>query len=465
MNYTYICAIILLSLKDVCYDIFWYIVLFLITYITLLYLYCWYYDIDIIEEIIELDTENKNILKYDSFDNIFSKYKSEEKYVMPEDSDDEENISVSFSDIKFSKEKEIKKEEDSNKNFNTVPLKDIINKDKIENINDLLEIAKYYEENILKSNDTLEILNNNKIYKYGEKYYTINLEVVHNIKGSLIKLKKMVGLTVIKNEIIDLILYYLMNFIPNNNMLHMTLEGPPGCGKTKLAKIISQILNKMDILSSDKIVYAKSTDLIAEYVGQTGQKTQKVINSALGGVLFIDEAYGIGNSRGREHNFGAECINVLNQNLSDNKNKFICIIAGYPNELDEMFFSINPGLKRRFPFKFTIEGYTYQELMKIFIQKVYKLKWKIDSEIDLDKFFSENYKQFKYFGGDIDTLIQNIKYSNSRRIICNKEINYITAEDLNNALNKLKNSRKENTKKSKNKKDFYNMMKKIKNIL
>ena len=90
--------------------------------------------------------------------------------------------------------------------------------------------------------------------------------------------------------------------------------------------------------------------------------------------------------------------------------------------------------------------------MKIFIQKVYKLKWKIDSEIDLDKFFNENYKEFKFFGGDIDTLIQNIKYSNSRRISCNKENDYITAEDLKNALDKLKNSRKENTKKSKNKK-------------
>ena len=272
----------------------------------------------------------------------------------------------------------------------------------------------------------------------------------------------MIGLETIKNDIIDLILYYLTTEENNNNMMHMTLEGPPGCGKTKLARIFSQLLNKMEILTSDKIVYAKSTDLIAEYVGQTGSKTQKVINSALGGILFIDEAYALGATKGREYNFGAECINVINQNLSDNKNKFICIVAGYPDELDEMFFSFNPGLKRRFPFKFIITDYTYQELMKIFIQKVYKLGLKIDSDIDLETFFKENYKQFKFFGGDIETLLQNIKYSNSRRTICSINNNkVITMEDLNNGLEKLKNSRKENKTKKNRGNKIYDLIKKI----
>ncbi len=272
----------------------------------------------------------------------------------------------------------------------------------------------------------------------------------------------MIGLENVKNDIIDLILYYLTNEENNNNMMHMTLEGPPGCGKTKLARIISQLLNKLEILHSDKVVYAKSTDLIAEYVGQTGLKTQKVINSAFGGILFIDEAYALGTATGKEYNYGSECINVLNQNLSDNKNKFICIIAGYPDELDEMFFSFNPGLKRRFPFKFIITDYTYQELMKIFIQKVYKFNLKIDSDIDLEAFFKDNYKQFKFFGGDIETLLQNIKYSNSRRTICSINNNkVITMEDLNNGLEKLKNSRKENKNKKSRGNKIYDLIKKL----
>ena len=468
MNYTYLAVILLLSFKDIYYDIFLYFIIFFVTFVTLSYLYIWFYEIDIYDEMLYYDNiiyDNDSNSKLDNFDLFFPKIDTFKKYTLPDDSDDDDNISISLSDIKYVKEtKEIQKtnNDEIKEKFNIVSLKTIINKEQIDSINDLIKIADYYEENIFKKNIYTEYIDEKKLYKYGDEYYTINLEKVNKIKSPLIKLKKMVGLTNIKNEIIDLVLYYLTNYVKNNNMLHMTLEGPPGCGKTKLAKIISQIMNKMEILNSDKIVYAKSTDLIAEYVGQTGPKTQKVINSALGGVLFIDEAYGLGNSRGREHNFGAECINVLNQNLSDNKNKFICIIAGYPDELEEMFFSVNPGLKRRFPFKFTINGYTYQELLKIFIQKIYKLKWKIDSTIDLEQFFKDNYKEFKFFGGDIDTLIQNIKYANSRRIICDSgDDKLIELEDLNNGLEKLKSGRKENKSKDNKNNKFYNLLKKI----
>jgi SpoVK/Ycf46/Vps4 family AAA+-type ATPase len=450
MNYPYLVAIFILTLKELYFDIFLYFIIFFILFVVVFYLYCWYYNIEIYDEFLftDLIIENDN--------NKLNFYK---KLSLPEDSDkdSEDDNSISLSDIKYIKKIEVKDKFD--KNIKIIYLKEIIEKDNIENLNDLIKIANFYEEKYLNIYTNF----NKKLYQYNDDYFTINLEKVYKIKKPLIKLKKMVGLENIKNDIIDLILHYLVTFEVNNTMLHITLEGPPGCGKTKLAKIISQLLNKFEILSSDKIVYAKSTDLIAEYVGQTGSKTQKVINSALGGILFIDEAYTIGNTNSREHNFGAECINVLNQNLSDNKNKFICIIAGYPDELDEMFFSFNPGLKRRFPFKFTITGYTFQELMKIFIQKVYKLGLKINCDIDVENFFKENYKEFKFFGGDIDTFLQNIKYANSRRTICNLDEKVISIEDFNKGFEKLKNIRKENKNiKNKNKnKKIYNLIKKL----
>jgi SpoVK/Ycf46/Vps4 family AAA+-type ATPase len=439
----------ILALKELYFDIFLYLVIFFILFAVVFYISCWYFDIDFDDELLFADL---------LMENDYNKFNFYKKLSLPEDSDkeSEDDYSISLSDIKYIKEK-IEVKDKFDKNIKIIYLKEIIEKDNIENINDLIKIANYYEEKYLNVYTKF----NKKLYQYNDDYFTINLEKVYNIKKPLIKLKKMVGLETIKNDIIDLILHYLITFEVNNTMLHMTLEGPPGCGKTKLAKIISQLLNKIDILSSDKIVYAKSTDLIAEYVGQTGTKTQKVINSALGGVLFIDEAYAIGSTNGKEYNFGAECINVLNQNLSDNKNKFICIIAGYPDELDEMFFSFNPGLKRRFPFKFTITGYTYQELMKIFIQKVYKLGLKIDSDIDVESFFKENYKEFKFFGGDIDIFLQNIKYANSRRTICNLNEKVITIEDFNKGFEKLKNSRKENENIKKKNKKIYNLIKKL----
>jgi SpoVK/Ycf46/Vps4 family AAA+-type ATPase len=390
-------------------------------------------------------------LKY--FNEIYKKpdFKNTELY----DSDDEIDISVCLSDLKCDN---TQSKTESDKKIITI--QDMINKENITDINDLITLGNYYEKNLINKKEK-EITKDN-LYKYGEYYYTINLEKICNIKGPLIKLKKMIGLTKIKNEIIDMLLYYLTNYeIENNNMLHMTLEGKAGCGKTKLAKIITKIMSKMGILESDKIIFAKSIDLIGEYVGQTGPKTQNVINKALGGVLFIDEAYALGSSKGLEHNFSLECINVLNQNLSDNKNKFICIIAGYPNELNEMFFSANSGLERRFPFRFTIEGYTEDELLQIFINKIHKLKWKINKDVDLKTFFKLNYKKFKYYGGDIDTFIQNIKYSYSRRNIGlkYKKNVVINNNDINNAFEKFNETRK-NKKNKKNK----NVIKKIKKI-
>ena len=282
-----------------------------------------------------------------------------------------------------------------------------------------------------------------ELYKIGDVYYTINLEKVYNMRGHLIKLKKMIGLDNIKNEIIDMILYYLMEFEKkNNNMLHMTLEGSPGCGKTKLAKIISKLLGAMGILDNNKVVYARRTDMIGQYLGQTGQKTQQVINSALGGVLFIDEAYSLGSSK--KDIYSKECLDILNQNLSDNKKKLVCIIAGYPEELENYFFSSNPGLTRRFPFRFKIIDYTSLELCNIFINKINKLEWKLENTLKIEDFFKDNVEHFKFFGGDIDTFIQDIKYSHSRRVVCSHPSNFriIIKKDIGNAFDKFKNRRK-----------------------
>ena len=221
-------------------------------------------------------------------------------------------------------------------------------------------------------------------YELNGKKYSLNLKMLNELLPSLYKLQAMIGLESVKNSIIDMILYYLQNFErSNNSMLHTVIEGPPGVGKTELGKIFAEIYAGLGIIESNKVKVVRRTDLIGEYLGHTAHRTQEAIDEANGGVLFIDEAYALGNEEKRD-SFAKECIDTLNQNLSENKKKFICIIAGYPDELDKCFFSYNPGLKRRFPFRYQIDSYSYEELMDIFLKKISDSRWKINDD-DLPK--------------------------------------------------------------------------------
>ena len=160
---------------------------------------------------------------------------------------------------------------------------------------------------------------------------------------------------------------------------------------------------------------------------------QKVIDSCAGGVMFIDEAYSLGSGDGRDI-YSKECIDTINQNLTENKNKFICIIAGYKDDLNDCFFSMNKGLNRRFTIRYSIEGYDGKELFKIFKKIVKENKWEISKKATF-KFFETNKDNFPFYGGDMETLFFNCKLVHGRRIF-GKDLNLkkiITDDDIKNA--------------------------------
>ena len=179
----------------------------------------------------------------------------------------------------------------------------------------------------------------------------------------------------------------------------------------------------------------------------SAQKTQRIIDEASGGVLFIDEAYSLGNQEKRD-SFAKECIDTLNQNLSENKRNFICIIAGYSDELDKCFFSVNPGLRRRFPFKYTIKSYNSLELKKIFVKMIHDLKWKIDGKFmhNLIHFFKVNHTKFTNYAGDMETLILSCKFYHSRRVFGKniKEKRILTESDIRGGLKTFLKNKKYN---------------------
>lgn len=348
--------------------------------------------------------------------------------------------------------------------------------EKIADIGDLIDIAEKYkdmvnssikkrEKNTKKKQKKNKLITNENLnatgyYEYDGKKFPINLETIVKLSVPLKRLLKMVGMEKVKNDIFDMIIYYLQGFEnKNNNMLHSVIEGPPGVGKTKLGKILSGVYCALGIIESNKFKYVKATDLIGEHVGATKHMTQNVIDEANGGVLFIDEAYALSTSDNKDP-YGKECIDTINFNLSENKKKLIVIIAGYPDHLDKYFFSFNPGLARRFPFKFRIDAYSSEELKEIFIDKLRKFGWKFNYSVTMEKlssFFKTNEKEFPNFGGDIENFFKSCQLAHSKRMI-GKNPNQrkkFDIDDIKQGLEKFKKNKRIDDTKSQIWKDMF----------
>ena len=292
-----------------------------------------------------------------------------------------------------------------------------------------------------KINIKVEINNLNDLIALTDKYplkfnieYNINMEAIHNIKNPIIKLNNMIGMNKLKESILDQIIYFIQDLhISDNNegdFMHTVIAGPPGTGKTEIAKIMGEIFSNLGILKKKSFKKVTRSDLIAGYLGQTALKTREVIKECLGGVLFIDEAYALGNPEKRDI-FAKECIDTLCEALSEHKNNLMVIVAGYENDLNKCFFSYNKGLDSRFTWRFTTNDYNAKELNLIFNKKICDISWK--NESFKHSWFENKMKFFSYYGRDMETLLAKVKIAHSRRVFClpNETKKNLTLEDLN----------------------------------
>ncbi|MFD0711648.1 AAA family ATPase [Paenibacillus sp. GCM10027626] len=147
-----------------------------------------------------------------------------------------------------------------------------------------------------------------------------------------------------------------------SHVYHMIFKGNPGTGKTTIARIVAKLFNKMGVLSKGHLIEVERADLVGEYIGHTAQKTRDLVRKALGGVLFVDEAYSL--ARGGEKDFGKEAIDTLVKAMEDHRNQFVLILAGYPLEI-EQFLLTNPGLPSRFPIQIEFADYSIDQLIQI----------------------------------------------------------------------------------------------------
>jgi stage V sporulation protein K len=195
----------------------------------------------------------------------------------------------------------------------------------------------YVEEQVFKLDATLsEIIGNTKVKEH-----------IRTLEAQVKVQKKRRDAGIIQNT---------------SQSLHMIFRGNPGTGKTTIARIVAQMLKDMGVLKSGQLIEVERGDLVAGYVGQTAGKTREIIKRALGGILFIDEAYSL--SSGGENDFGKEAIDTLVKGMEDHRENLIVILAGYNDEMDN-FLQSNPGLKSRFPVNIKFEDYSTEEMFQI----------------------------------------------------------------------------------------------------
>lgn len=231
----------------------------------------------------------------------------------------------------------------------------------------------------------------------------------------LMKLDNLIGMQDIKKEIVSQIMYFIQGFDERDfdgSMLHCAIYGPPGTGKTHVSTIVGEIYRAMGFLNSDKITYGSRTDFIADYLGQTANKTKKFLEKAKGGVIIIDEIYSLASGTADHDSYAKEAIDTINQFLSENKKDTLCIVIGYKDDVQKCFFDLNKGLERRFPFRYTIKAYKSEEIKNIFVYQVKLGGWEIadTNDVKIDPV------HFKNFGGDTENYFLSCKKARSRRL-------------------------------------------------
>lgn len=314
------------------------------------------------------------------------------------------------------------------------------------------EVRNYFEETISRQALRLSKLKNVS----GEELSTITREdlgIVDNkeIQMEAIKeLDAMIGLENIKNETKEWLNEKLNQQQREKNKLptektsnHMVFTGNPGTGKTTVARIMARIFKSLGIISDDKIIEVKSSDLIAGYTGQTAIKTTDVVNSALGGVLFIDEAYMLEKSVG---GFGQEAIDTILKMMEDNRNNLVVIVAGYENEMKK-FIESNPGLESRFSTYVHFDDYSPEELYEIMEFYCAKERYALDdaAKDKLKSYIADRKDEFTGNARDIRNLFEKIKKQQATRLAgkdCSiEELIRVTESDVVNALTKLSEKR------------------------
>ncbi|WP_051287470.1 AAA family ATPase [Paenibacillus taiwanensis] len=233
------------------------------------------------------------------------------------------------------------------------------------------------------------------------------------------ELDEMIGLDEVKQIVFEIYAMLRVQKIrqaeglqANSQVYHMIFSGNPGTGKTTVARIVAKMFHQLGVISKGHLLEVDRADLVGEYIGHTAQKTREVVKKAMGGVLFVDEAYSL--ARGGEKDFGKEAIDCLVKLMEDRRNDFILIIAGYPREMNDLL-ELNTGLPSRFAMHVDFPDYSIDELIKILLKMAFEKEYviqpsaidKIKEYIVKEKEIKQNFSNARFIRNMLEKAIRN----------------------------------------------------------
>ncbi|MBB6216700.1 stage V sporulation protein K [Anaerosolibacter carboniphilus] len=296
--------------------------------------------------------------------------------------------------------------------------------------NEFNRILSRFESGKISTEDAIQKITVNSKANANEKNKEESLE-------ALIKeLDQMVGLEKIKIFVKEIYAYIEIQkkrkdeqLLTDSLVMHMIFKGNPGTGKTTVARLLGKIFLEMGVLEKGHLIEVERADLVGEYIGHTAVKVRDHIRKAMGGILFIDEAYSL--ARGGEKDFGKEAIDALVKGMEDYKENLVLILAGYHDEM-EIFLKSNPGLKSRFPIHIDFPDYELDDLLRIGDLMVEKREYRLSmsAKAKLAKIVTKKRMEDRVLSGNARLVRNIIERAIRKQAVRLQKVSALSKDDL-----------------------------------
>ncbi len=330
-------------------------------------------------------------------------------------------------------------------NFNTPNIYVVLKEINSDHIKEVSHLVFRFVNYILKSDNEISEQEEkllNEILGQANSTTFYNNEIANDtLELAMSDLNQLIGLEEVKETVINIIDFLQIQKAREKeklpkvaHSLHSVFTGPPGTGKTSVARILSRIYKHTGLLEKGHLVETDRAGLVAGYVGQTSAKVDEIVNKSLGGVLFIDEAYSLASNNFSGNDYGKEALEILLKRMEDYRDRFIVIVAGYPDEMKN-FIESNPGLKSRFNQYISFDHYPPEELIQIFNSFCSKYSFYLSEEAAekvADIFEMADDKKTNSYGNarEARNLFEHILRLQASRLVNSKEINAKTLSEI-----------------------------------